>query len=300
MSDGPSADDGNPGAESVAGSSGDESVDTTADDTTDSSAGSTAEDTVASRRRLMIPGWVEFPLLIVGAFLVAFLVKTFLVQAFYIPSGSMEETLQVGDRVLVNKMVYRFRPIESGDIVVFDGTGSFISAEPVQPDLNPAARVVRFLGEIVGIAPPSDRDFIKRVIGVGGDRVVCCDDDGRLTVNGFPLQEDEYLYPGNPPSKQTFDVIVPADRLWVLGDHRSASADSRAHLGDPGGGMVPVDRVIGRAFAVVWPIDRAQFLPIPESFAVLDAQSPPLTSAEHLRWTPVGREPEREAAWLAR
>lgn len=258
------------------------------------------EGSVSSPRRLTVPGWIEFPLLIVGAFLLAFLVKTFLVQAFYIPSGSMEQTLQVGDRVLVNKMVYRFRPVERGDVVVFDGTGSFISGTPVEPELNPAARVARFLGEIVGIAPPSDRDFIKRVIGVGGDRVVCCDADGLLTVNGFPVMEDEYLYPGNPPSKQTFDVIVPDGRLWVMGDHRSASADSRAHLGDPGGGMVPVDRVIGRAFAIVWPLDRAQFLPIPESFAVLDEQSPPMSMSPGPSGPPVHREPDRGAAWLAR
>lgn len=293
MSDGPPADDTQP---------------VTA---TDSGANAPADpepiegSSEAPRRRVTIPGWVEFPLLIIGAFLLAFLVKTFLVQAFYIPSGSMEQTLQVGDRVLVNKMVYRFRPIERGDIVVFDGTGSFISGAPVEPDLNPAARVVRFLGEIVGIAPPSDRDFIKRVIGVGGDRVVCCDADGRITINGVPLLEEAYLYPGNPPSKQTFDVIVPPDRLWVMGDHRSASADSRAHLGDPGGGMVPVDRVIGRAFAIVWPLDRAQFLPIPEAFAVLDAQTPPVTSAPEAPVDDIGRGPGidavwREDPWLAR
>lgn len=256
--------------------------------------------TDSPRRRLSVPGWVEFPLLILGAFLLAFLVKTFLVQAFYIPSGSMEQTLQVGDRVLVNKMVYRFRPIERGDIIVFDGTGSFISGNQTDPQISPIGQVVRFLGEIVGIAPPSDRDFIKRVIGVGGDRVVCCDADGRITVNGIPLEESEYLYPGNPPSKQNFDVLVPEGRLWVMGDHRSASADSRAHLGDPGGGMVPVDRVIGRAFAIVWPLDRAQFLPIPESFAVVNAADPVAIG-------PVDPNPaqeyalrEEEVLWLAR
>jgi signal peptidase I len=232
---------------------------------------------------------VEFPLLIIGAFLVAFLVKTFLVQAFYIPSGSMEETLAVGDRVLVNKVVYRMRPVERGDIIVFDGTGSFIQGEPVEPDVGPIGVVIRSLGEIVGLAPPGDRDFIKRVIGVGGDRVICCDADGRITVNGTALDETEYLYPGNPPSRQTFDVLVPEGRLWVLGDHRSASADSRAHLGDPGGGMVPVDQVIGRAFAIVWPLDRLQFLPIPETF-----EQPDLRSAE------VSINREQEVPWLAR
>lgn len=213
-----------------------------------------------------IPGWLEFPLLIVGAFFVAFLVKTFLVQAFYIPSGSMENTLQVGDRVLVNKVVYHLRPVERGDIIVFDGTGSFVTGEVVEPETNVIQVIVRGLGEIVGLAPPRDTDFIKRVIGVGGDRVICCDADGRITVNGVPLEEDAYLFGNNPPSKQPFDVIVPDGKLWVMGDHRSASADSRSHMGEPGGGFVPVNKVIGRAFAVVWPIGNAQVLEIPATF----------------------------------
>ena len=227
----------------------------------------------------------------------AFLVKTFLVQAFYIPSGSMEPTLQVGDRVLVNKVVYRLRPIERGDIVVFDGTGSFIQGEPVEPEVGPVGWVLRSFGELIGIAPPSDRDFIKRVIGVGGDRVVCCDAQGRITVNGVPLDEQSYLFPGNPPSTQEFDVIVPPDRLWVMGDHRSASADSRAHLGDPGGGMVPVDRVIGRAFAVVWPLSRAQFLPIPATFETLP---PPVQASATGSMTPAVRTPGGEKSRTVR
>ncbi len=230
---------------------------------TDEPSGS---DSVVASPRSRIPAWLEFPLLIVGAFLVAFVVKTFLVQAFYIPSGSMEDTLQVGDRVLVNKVVYHLRPIERGDIVVFDGTGSFITGEVVEPERSPLQVLGRVLGEVVGLAPPRDTDFIKRVIGVGGDRVVCCDADGRITINGVPIDESPYLYRRNAPSRQTFDVIVPEGGLWVLGDHRSASADSRAHLGDPGGGFVPVDRVIGRAFAIVWPVSNAQFLEIPATF----------------------------------
>ena len=228
----------------------------------------TASESVSGheRRRSRIPAWLEFPLLIIGAFLVAFVVKTFLVQAFYIPSGSMEDTLQVGDRVLVNKVVYHLRPVERGDIVVFDGTGSFITGEVVEPDRSPVEVVGRLLGEIVGLAPPRDTDFIKRVIGVGGDRVVCCDADGRITVNGVAIDEEAYLYRKNPPSKQPFDVLVPEGTIWVMGDHRSASADSRAHMGDPGGGFVPVDRVIGRAFAVVWPVGNAQILEIPQTF----------------------------------
>ena len=228
--------------------------------------GEVSAPTETSRRRPRIPGWLEFPLLIIGAFLVAFLVKTFLVQAFYIPSGSMEDTLQVGDRVLVNKVVYHLRPIERGDVIVFDGTGSFLTGPIVEPERSPIERVTTVLGEVVGLAPPRDTDFIKRVIGVGGDRVVCCDADGRITVNGVPLDEGDYVYRNNPPSKQSFDVLVPAGTLWVMGDHRSASADSRSHMGEPGGGFVPVDRVIGRAFAVVWPLSHAQVLEIPATF----------------------------------
>lgn len=227
---------------------------------------SPSDDVSPVKQRARIPAWLEFPLLIVGAFLVAFVVKTFLVQAFYIPSGSMEDTLQVGDRVLVNKVVYHLRPVERGDVIVFDGTGSFISGDIVEPERTPVESLGRLVGEIVGLAPPRDTDFIKRVIGVGGDRVVCCDVDGRITVNGVPLDERPYLYRNNPPSKQSFDVLVPEGTLWVMGDHRSASADSRAHMGDPGGGFVPVDKVIGRAFAVVWPFGNAQILEIPATF----------------------------------
>lgn len=228
--------------------------------------GGAASEGVSAGKRARIPAWLEFPLLIVGAFLVAFVVKTFLVQAFYIPSGSMEDTLQVGDRVLVNKVVYHLRPVERGDVIVFDGTGSFVTGDVVEPERSPLESLGRIVGDIVGLAPPRDTDFIKRVIGVGGDRVVCCDADGLITVNGVPLQERDYLYRNNPPSKQSFDVLVPEGALWVMGDHRSASADSRAHMGDPGGGFVPVDKVIGRAFAVVWPFGHAQILEIPQTF----------------------------------
>ena len=234
----------------------------------ETSAGPAASEGVSAseRSRPRIPAWLEFPLLIIGAFLVAFLVKTFLVQAFYIPSGSMEDTLQVGDRVLVNKVVYHLRPVERGDIIVFDGTGSFITGPIVEPERSPLEVIGRVLGEIVGLAPPRDTDFIKRVIGVGGDRVVCCDAAGLITVNGVPLDESAYLYRKNAPSRQPFDVLVPEGTLWLMGDHRSASADSRSHMGDPGGGFVPVDKVIGRAFAVVWPLGNAQILEIPQTF----------------------------------
>jgi len=210
--------------------------------------------------------WKELPVLLLVAFGLAFLVKTFLVQAFYIPSGSMENTLAVGDRVLVNKVVYHLRPIERGDVVVFNGVDSFTPEVTITEPTDPVGRASEWFGRTFGFAPPSERDFVKRVIGVAGDHVVCCDAQGRITVNGVALTESDYLYPGNQPSSDTFDVRVPEGKLWVMGDHRAASSDSRAHLGDPGGGFVPTDRVIGRAFAVVWPLQHAQLLRIPDTF----------------------------------
>ncbi|MDG6107949.1 signal peptidase I [Dactylosporangium aurantiacum] len=171
---------------------------------------------------------------------VAFVVRTYVVQTFYIPSGSMEQTLLVDDQVIVNKAVYRWRGPARGEIVVFRPPASWSAG---------------------------DEDFIKRVIGVGGDRVICCDDRNRITVNGVALDED-YLYPGDVPSTSQFDVMVPDGRLFVMGDHRSASADSRAHLRSVDG-TVPVDRVVGRAFVMSWPVNRWRSLGVPATFAAV-------------------------------
>lgn len=211
--------------------------------------------------------WRELPVLLIVAFGLAFLVKTFLAQAFYIPSGSMQDTLEIGDRVLVNKVVFHTRPIQRGDIVVFNGVDSFApEVHLVQPN-GIVPSVVTWFARAIGFAPPDERDFVKRVIGVGGDHVVCCDVKGQVTVNGAALEESAYLFPENSPSDVPFNVTVPAGKLFVMGDHRAASSDSRSHLGDPGGGFVPVDRVIGRAFAIIWPLDRSQLLEIPPTFS---------------------------------
>ena len=195
--------------------------------------------------------WLELPILVGVAIVVALLVRAFLVQTFYIPSSSMEHTLDRNDRVLVNKLVYDFRSPERGEVIVFEA-----------PDF--------------WRKKPEEEDYIKRIIGVGGDRVVCCD-NGQLTVNGQPLNES-YVYPGDDAASREFDITVPEGRLWVMGDHRSSSADSLANYSSSGGDMqlstIPEDVVIGRAFVLFWPFDRATWLTIPDTFAEVPATAP--------------------------
>ena len=185
-------------------------------------------------------------------------VRAFFFQAYFIPSPSMQQTLAVGDRVLVNKMSYEVGHPQRGQVVVFNGANSF------EPEAHHHRGLFSPLLSLFGLAPNED-DFIKRVIGIPGDHVQCCDSTGHIQVNGIALSEP-YLYPGDVPSGEHFDVVVPPGRLWVMGDHRSRSADSRAHLGDPGGGTVPIDKVVGRAVAIVWPLNHAGWLRIPDSF----------------------------------
>nr|WP_235834127.1 signal peptidase I [Actinomadura logoneensis] len=213
----------------------------------------------------------ELPVLIGVALVLALVIKAFVVQAFYIPSGSMENTLQIGDRVLVNKIVYHTRDIARGDVVVFNGLDSWDPEVRVSKPGNPVSKVVRAIGSAFGVAP-NEKDYIKRVIGIPGDHVKCCDAQGRVTVNGVPLDEKSYLYTDasshvqNKPSIDPFDATVGPGQLWVMGDHREASSDSRWHRGDRGGGTIPVDHVIGRAFVIVWPLNRIDTLPIPGTF----------------------------------
>ena len=207
----------------------------------------------------------ELPGIVITALVISVLIKTFLVQAFYIPSGSMENTLLVNDRVLVNKLADKPDEIHRGDIVVFRDPGGWLNG-PQTASRGGLLGLVRDGLVFVGLAPAAgEEDLIKRVIGVGGDKVVCCDAKKRVTVNGVPLDEP-YLFPGDDPSEQTFSVTVPAGELWVMGDHRSVSEDSRFHTEQPGKGFVPVDDVIGRAFTIVWPLDSARLLQHPATF----------------------------------
>jgi signal peptidase I len=216
------------------------------------------------RKRKQRSFWRELPILVAVALLLAVVIKTYAIQAFYIPSGSMENTLEINDRVLVNKIVYHTRDIHRGDIVVFNGDGSW------DPGTIPVSgNVFQQFGDgfasMFGFGHPGDI-LIKRVIGIPGDRVACCNAQGRVTVNGVPLIEQSYLYPGSAPSVSRFNIVVPPGRLWVMGDNRFLSDDSRDHQGDPGGGTIPESAVIGRAFIIIWPPSRWRILPIPATF----------------------------------
>ena len=208
--------------------------------------------------------WRELPVLVVVAVVLALVIKSFAIQAFFIPSGSMQNTLEIGDRVLVNKIVYHLRPIHRGDIIVFDGTGSWDFDTP-PTNSNIFGKAIDQFEGLLGISHDSSI-YIKRVIGLPGDRVACCNSKGQVTVNGVALSEGSYLYPGNVPSTQKFAVKVPAGNLWVMGDHRLVSYDSRGHMGDPGGGAIPESGVLGRAFVIIWPPSRWGFLNIPATF----------------------------------
>jgi signal peptidase I len=211
----------------------------------------------------------ELPVLLLVAFVLALIVKTFFVQAFFIPSGSMEQTLHgctgcTGDRVLVNKVPYWFGEPEPGEIVVFKGPDTWTPEVTVTEPTNWFAGALLWLGRTVGVAPPSEDDFVKRVIAVGGQTVQCCDAEGRVTVDGEPLDEP-YIFEDSPLDQRVFGpVTVPQGRLWVMGDHRSASADSKAHMGDRHSGTIGVDDVIGKAAVIVWPISRFGLLDSPD------------------------------------
>ncbi len=202
----------------------------------------------------------ELPILVVVALVVSLFIKTFLVQFFYIPSGSMENTLQIKDRVAVNKIPFISRSISRGDVVVFRDPDDWLP-EIVDYDTNKYVSKAKSALVAVGVLPnPTKQYLVKRVMGVEGDHIVCCTKAGNLTINDIEVTEP-YIYAGNKPSEMKFDVTVPEGKLWVMGDHRGASADSRYHQEDINKGFVPVSRVTGRVVAVIWPFKNITYVP---------------------------------------
>lgn len=198
----------------------------------------------------------EFAIILVSALVLSWVVKSFLIQPFYIPSMSMEDTLVENDRVLVSKLTPGPFDLHRGDVVVFKDPGGWLGSD-TKPELNAAQRIVNPALTFVGLLPQdSGEHLIKRVIGVGGDHVTCCSTDGLVVVNDEPITETMYIKPGSLPSQLEFDKVVPDGFLWVMGDNRQNSHDSRFTGGNPGGGFVPVDNVVGVAFIKVWPLDR--------------------------------------------
>jgi signal peptidase I len=221
-----------------------------------------------ARNRRRVRATREVPILVVVALLIALLLKTFLVQAFSIPSGSMENTIRVGDRVVVDKLTPWFgSEPHRGDVVVFKDPGGWLPPGRPHRQDPPVIKQVKEFFTFIGLLPSADeQDLIKRVVGLGGDIVQCCDATGHVTVNGHPLDEP-YLHPGNAPSRIRFKVQVPRGRMFVLGDHRALSADSRYHLDDGHNGTVSLHLVVGRAFAIAWPTGHWRRLQEPRTFA---------------------------------
>ena len=202
----------------------------------------------------------ELPFLVVVALVASLLIKSFLVQFFYIPSGSMENTLQVQDRVAVNKIPFISKSIDRGDVVVFRDPDDWLP-EIVDYDTNKYLAKVKSALVAVGVLPnPAKQYLVKRVIGVAGDRIVCCTKNDKLSINGVEVNEP-YIFAGNKPSDMTFDVTVPEGKIWVMGDHRGASSDSRYHQEDINKGFVPISKVSGRVFAVIWPFKNITYVP---------------------------------------
>jgi len=215
----------------------------------------------APRKNRSLPFWAESILLLVIALVVSAIVKTFFVQMFFVPSGSMMPLFVDDDRILVQKISYWTGGVQRGDVVVFDDPGGQWLGSEGAPYLTTLQKGLSELGLY-----PTGGHLVKRVIGIGGDHVVCCDAKGRVTVNGVPLEEKSYIIKGAAPSVPRFDVHVPQGRLWVMGDNRSNSEDSRYHTDLPGGGTVPEDDVVGKVWAIVWPFGRAHLLHEPSTF----------------------------------
>ena len=225
----------------------------------------------------------ETAIIVVVALALSFLIKTFLVQPFFIPSESMGDTLQVGDRVLVTKFAPGPFDVHRGDVVVFKDPGGWLGPRGESSNQNAVAEIIHNVGVFVGLVPAdAGEHLIKRIIGVEGDEVECCDEDGRVTVNGVALDEP-YLAEGADPSELEFAITVPENGLWVMGDNRQHSEDSRYHQGRRGGGSISVSDVVGVSFVKIWPVSRwagmrnpgATFVDVPEPASAVGLPTAP-------------------------
>ena len=223
----------------------------------------------SSARRRRIPAWVEVVALVAIALVVSVAIKTYVMQMFFVPSESMEPLFVTDDRILVQKVSYWGNDVKRGDVVVFEDPGGWLGPPPV---LNVVQKGLSTIGLY-----PAGGHLVKRVIAIGGDRVTCCDAKGRVTVNGIPLEESDYVMDGQQPSAKEFDIRVPEDRLWVMGDNRANSEDSRYHQDLRGKGTIPVENVVGKVFAVVWPLGRFTLVNRPDTFEQEELQKDPLS-----------------------
>jgi signal peptidase I len=211
------------------------------------------------RKNIFVSLFIDLFVIAGTALVLSLLIKSFLVRSFFIPSGSMMETLQIDDRIIVNQLSPDLIPIERGDVVVFKDPGGWLG-EISTTELDPITAATDWVLSAFGLtAPDSSQHLVKRVIGVEGDQVICCDADGKITVNGQALTET-YLQNDKAPSTMNFDVTVPANSLWVMGDNRDNSADSRFHADLPSKGFVAKEFVVGRAFLVTWPFSHFGWL----------------------------------------
>lgn len=263
----------------------------------DTTAAETDEDPAAPTR----PGKRAHPVLrflrdvviiLLAAVVISFLIKTFLIRSFYIPSESMEPTLQINDRIIVNELAPDLMAIERGDIVVFADPGGWLPPRP-EVEQNPVVAFFDWLLSIVGLtAPDSEEHLIKRVIGLPGDTVACCDEFGQMMVNGVPLEEPYIQLPSGVTkvSSEDFEVSVPEGAVWVMGDNRYNSSDSRYNQDKPGNGFVSLDDLVGRAILISWPIDRWTWLDNhPVTFAgVEDGNGQPVTPGPEPTESPTG------------
>ncbi|WP_234992775.1 signal peptidase I [Varibaculum vaginae] len=220
-------------------------------------------------RKAPSKGWLmirETLMMVVVALAISAIIKAFLLQAFQIPSSSMEQTLQINDRIIVSKLVPKYRQLNRGDVIVFQDDENWLKRDANTPSPSIAGKIMIW----VGLRPDdSHNHLVKRIVGLPGDRVQCCDTNGRLKVNGVSVDESGYINPGSAPSLIKFDVTVPAGKLWVMGDNRSNSEDSRFHMKEPSKGFVSVDQVTGRAFSIMWPITRVSTIKNTDAFAAV-------------------------------